>query len=291
MRSNGRRACSSGSRQVWWTYSAAPWSMHHSRPCHHSRLGLATVRSGLVTSPSSQTMAAAWAGSTSGRGGRVERQGAGQEVEPEVAPGAGPDEVVDLLVGLGVAQARVDLDRDEVRARAARACRPMAPATHSATSARGPWPAPRNLTTYSPSSSASTRPGSEPPSRSGRHVAGRGHGPEHVAQRSRAADGGRVQVRTGVAGTDVARPGYASPPTRQEDHDRHRTPARSRRDAHARLKRSRRTAPCSSNSSPRPAGCTTATPRSPRSGSPTSSSRTASAATSTRSPGPRTSRG
>ena len=31
----------------------------------------------------------------------------------------------------------------------------------------GPWPAPRNLTTYSPSSSASTRAGSEPPSRSG----------------------------------------------------------------------------------------------------------------------------
>ena len=45
--------------------------------------------------------------------------------------------------------------------------RPISPASHSATSARGPWPAPRNLTTYRPSSSASTRPGSEPPSRSG----------------------------------------------------------------------------------------------------------------------------
>ena len=45
--------------------------------------------------------------------------------------------------------------------------RPISPASHSATSARGPWPAPRNFTTYRPSSSASTRPGSEPPSRSG----------------------------------------------------------------------------------------------------------------------------
>src|SRR4051794_27771745 len=31
----------------------------------------------------------------------------------------------------------------------------------------GPWPAPRNLSTYSPSSSASTIAGSDPPSRSG----------------------------------------------------------------------------------------------------------------------------
>ena len=37
----------------------------------------------------------------------------------------------------------------------------------SATSALTPWPAPRNLTTYRPSSSASTSPGSDPPSRSG----------------------------------------------------------------------------------------------------------------------------
>lgn len=44
---------------------------------------------------------------------------------------------------------------------------PSSPAMISATSARGPWAAPRNLTTYRPSSSASTSPGSEPPSRNG----------------------------------------------------------------------------------------------------------------------------
>ena len=51
--------------------------------------------------------------------------------------------------------------------------RASSPTITSATSARGPWPAPRNLSTYRPSSSASTRPGSEPPSRSGGHVARR----------------------------------------------------------------------------------------------------------------------
>lgn len=41
------------------------------------------------------------------------------------------------------------------------------PAMTSATSAFGPWPAPRNLSTYSPSSSPSTTAGIEPPSRRG----------------------------------------------------------------------------------------------------------------------------
>ena len=45
--------------------------------------------------------------------------------------------------------------------------RPSSPTTYSATSAFGPWPAARNLRTYRPSSSASTSPGSDPPSRSG----------------------------------------------------------------------------------------------------------------------------
>ena len=42
--------------------------------------------------------------------------------------------------------------------------RPISPATTSAMSALGPWPAARNFTTYSPSSSASMIAGSEPPS-------------------------------------------------------------------------------------------------------------------------------
>ena len=53
----------------------------------------------------------------------------------------------------------------------------------------------------------------------------------------------------------------------------------------------RRASAAASTSSPRPAACTTATPRSRRSGSPTTSSRTGSAATSTRSRGRPTSRG
>ena len=57
------------------------------------------------------------------RRGRVERQRAGQEVHPEVQPAALPDQVVDLLVGLGVAERRVDLDPDEVgHGQADRAC-------------------------------------------------------------------------------------------------------------------------------------------------------------------------
>ncbi len=45
---------------------------------------------------------------------RVERQRARQEVHPEVQAAARVDQVVDLLVGLGVAQGRVDLDADEL---------------------------------------------------------------------------------------------------------------------------------------------------------------------------------
>src|SRR3954464_5738424 len=45
--------------------------------------------------------------------------------------------------------------------------RAISPDSSSAINARSPWPAPRNFSTYSPSSSASTRAGSDPPSRSG----------------------------------------------------------------------------------------------------------------------------
>ena len=46
--------------------------------------------------------------------GRVERQRSGQEVEPEVEATAVPDEVLQLLVGLGVAEAGVDVDDDDL---------------------------------------------------------------------------------------------------------------------------------------------------------------------------------
>ena len=51
------------------------------------------------------------------RGGRVERQGAGQEVEAEVDATAPVDEVLQLLVGLGVAEPGIDIDEHEVRHR------------------------------------------------------------------------------------------------------------------------------------------------------------------------------
>ena len=57
--------------------------------------------------------------------------------------------------------------------------RASSPATTSAASAFGPCPAPRNLSTYRPSSSASTIAGSDPPSRSGRHVARGRHRAQH----------------------------------------------------------------------------------------------------------------
>ena len=81
-------------------------------------------------------------------------------------PGARPDEVVDLLVGLGVAERRVHLDRDEVRHRQSDGPSELARQPFGDERARSLAGA-RNLTTYRPSSSASTRPGSEPPSRSG----------------------------------------------------------------------------------------------------------------------------
>jgi len=48
-------------------------------------------------------------------GGRAERQRAGQEVEAQVQPAAGMDEVLDLLVGLGIPEAAVDLHADDLR--------------------------------------------------------------------------------------------------------------------------------------------------------------------------------
>jgi len=89
-----------------------------------------------------------------------------QEVHPEVEPAALVHQVVDFLVGLGVAELRVDLDRDEVRDRQPDGPRQL-PASHSGHERPGPCPAPRNLTRNRPSSSASTRPGNDPPSRSG----------------------------------------------------------------------------------------------------------------------------
>ena len=89
----------------------------------------------------------------------------GQKVHAQIAPDAGSQPILDLLVRLAAAQLGVDLDRDQLGHPKAQSPA-SSPATTSATRPLRPWPAPRNFTTYIPSSSASTRPGSEPPSRS-----------------------------------------------------------------------------------------------------------------------------
>ena len=62
MPANGRGASASGSQSRWWKYSAAPWSMSHSRSCQTSRFGLRGVRSTFDTSASSHTISAASSG-------------------------------------------------------------------------------------------------------------------------------------------------------------------------------------------------------------------------------------
>jgi hypothetical protein len=48
-------------------------------------------------------------------GSRVEHQRAGQEIETEIKPAAAMDEILQLLVGLGITQPRIDIDEHELR--------------------------------------------------------------------------------------------------------------------------------------------------------------------------------
>ena len=95
-------------------YSAAPWSMSHVRPCQSEQVRVAGGPVGLVVNESNHTTAAAASGSTSGDAPGIERQGAGQEVEPEVEAATAMDEILELLVGFRIAEAAVDLDRDDL---------------------------------------------------------------------------------------------------------------------------------------------------------------------------------
>lgn len=88
--------------------------MSHVRPCHSSRLGLPAVRSGLVVKASSQTTAAAASGSTTGEAPGLKVRGPGEEIEPQVQAVAAAHEVLQLLVRLGVPEAPVDVDRDDL---------------------------------------------------------------------------------------------------------------------------------------------------------------------------------
>ena len=73
---------------------------------------------------------------------------------------------MDLRVGLGPRQVGIELGEHDLRHRQPE--RPRDLSRHQLRDQRPrPCPAPRNFSTYSPSSSASTMAGSEPPSRSG----------------------------------------------------------------------------------------------------------------------------
>ena len=111
--SPGRRLRARGSGSgAWNAYRAAPWSIRYRFECQRSRFGLRGVRSTLVTSESSQTTSAA--SSASGGCVRVVGQRAGQEVDAEVDPRAGRDQLLDLGVGLGVAERGVELDQHQL---------------------------------------------------------------------------------------------------------------------------------------------------------------------------------
>ena len=92
--------------------------MSHGRPCQTSRFGFCGERSGFVTRPSNHTTSAAKSGSMTSAAvdaAGLKVSAPGRKSIPRLSAGARPDEVVDLLVGLGVAERRVHLDRDEVR--------------------------------------------------------------------------------------------------------------------------------------------------------------------------------
>ena len=120
-------------RAPWKAYSAAPWSISHRLPCQRSRFGLRGVRSTLVTERVEPHDVGGELGVR--RVGRVVRQRAGQEVDAEVDARAGGDQLLDLRVGLGGAERRVELDQHELGHRqpepagqlAGRRSRPRAP--------------------------------------------------------------------------------------------------------------------------------------------------------------------
>ena len=79
-----------GSRPPCWRYSAAPWSISHSRSCQISRFGLRGVRSTFVVSASSHTMSAAEPVVGLPGPAGVYGSAPGQEVDAEVDAAAAP---------------------------------------------------------------------------------------------------------------------------------------------------------------------------------------------------------
>ncbi len=112
-----------------------------------SRFGFFAVRSMFVTSASNQTIADASSGAGRGSATGSKRDRAGEVVEPEVEPGAGLDQVPDLLVGLGAPERRVELDRHQLGDAQPERAAELTGDQLGERAPRLPWPAPRNLST------------------------------------------------------------------------------------------------------------------------------------------------
>ena len=128
----------------------------HVRPCHTSRFGLTArpVRvghEGIEPDDVGGDVGLDRVGPAAG----AKASAPGRKSRPRLSPPLRVDEVLDLLVGLRVAECRRRPRSTTSSGTGSPRARPISPASHSATSARGPWPAPRNFTTYRPSSSAS----------------------------------------------------------------------------------------------------------------------------------------
>ena len=94
--------------------ATAPWSITQSSPCQTSRLGLRQERSTLAVKASSQSTLAPTP-SAACRQLAVVPERARQEVDAEVEPGAGVEQVLDLLVGLVAGDLGVQVERDQPR--------------------------------------------------------------------------------------------------------------------------------------------------------------------------------
>ena len=176
--SNGRRACSAGSRQVWWMYSADPWSMRCSRRCQTMQVGVARRPVDVGGEASSQTMAAARSGSGAGPDRRREGQRAGQEVEPDVGPGRSLEQVLDLAVRLGLGEGGVELDQHLVRHGQPEVAGDLA--RQELRDQRLPAvPGAEQLDDVEPVVVGLDERRQRPALAQGRHVPGRGHGAEH----------------------------------------------------------------------------------------------------------------
>ena len=138
-----------------------------------------------------------------GRGGRVERERPGQEVHPEVEAAALADQVVDLLVGLRVAERRVDLDPDEIGDGQADRPRQL-PGQPLRDEGARPLTGTAELDDVQPVVVRLDQPGQGATLAQGRHVARGNDGPHHAAERSGLPD----QLRRAAVSRAACRPAH-----------------------------------------------------------------------------------